>query len=160
MIAQVLNNAQATWLITGLGAVGFLVGIAVGIKKLFWDPPAIRPQPLKVVIDKEIEDKFVCKPEFKKFEQYVHTAHHKMNSELQAIVNGSEERNEVLIALEERSKHTATTVDTIARRTEEIEKTKYRDGKDVHERINDVLKAVSILQGAFDQSQRGKFGRP
>jgi hypothetical protein len=53
VIAEVLSSAEATWLITGLGVVGFCVGIAVGVKKLFFDKPSRFVLPFPVEITKQ-----------------------------------------------------------------------------------------------------------
>lgn len=148
MIADVWQTVEGSDLLKWLACLGVLLWIWNEGKKAVGKTASISPQPLIVALEKE----FVGKPEFQKFEKYVHQSNHDLRESVQGIVNASEHKEQMLAKLDERSKHTSQMVDTIARRTEEIEASKYRDGKDVHERINDVLKAVSRLEGRIDAS--------
>lgn len=109
-LAQGLTNSEAAWLISGLGALAFLVVIAVGIKTLFWGKNQIAPQPLIIALEKE----FVNRPEYERrhsdlgnqlidARKYAHDEIHAVRGELQSMKLAGEVRDATLHKLDERT---------------------------------------------------------
>jgi hypothetical protein len=110
-MAQLLSNASAEWMIAGLGCIAFLLGIGVGIKKLFFDKGTmISPQPLLIAMEKE----FVNRHEYerrhgdienqaKDVRAYAHDEVHEIRGSLQEMKLSGEERDQLLHKLDERT---------------------------------------------------------
>ena len=160
LIAESLSNAEAAWIITGLGAVAFITYIAVGVKKLFFEKKYdISPQPLLVALEKE----FVARAEYerrhndlenqvKDTRKYSHDELHNTRNDIQAMKLSGESRDHLLHTLDERTQTHTQIIRSIDVKVDAF-------GKDVHSRINDVLKEVSSLRGSFEQSQRRLISR-
>jgi hypothetical protein len=108
----------------------------------------IANQPLAVVVEKSLAEKFVGTQHFETFEKYVHDAHHKIANDIGSVKLGGEERGreleDLLRQLNEKNE----------KRSGEIFGAIQKEGRRLDERVNDVLREVSKLSGAFDQSQR------
>jgi signal transduction histidine kinase len=128
-IAQVLSNASAEWLIAGIGAISFVAigtnavfGIAIKRKQL--NAPVmqnmINPQPLIVAMEKE----FVHRAEYerrhsdvesqiKEARKYAHDEIHAIRGFLSSMQLASEARDQLLHALDERTKTHTRQLDSV-----------------------------------------------
>jgi hypothetical protein len=75
---------------------------------------SISGQPISITIDKALEEKFVGKPDFEKFEQYVHKAHHDNKNEFQAVKSAGDNRDHELAALQERTVSQTRAIDALS----------------------------------------------
>ena len=115
MIAAGFENVDAGFLRDFAIVIVALLGAALTVKKLFW-PQVVSPQPLIVALEKE----FVGKHEFEKFEKYVHTSNHSTNGELQALRLAGENRDELLSALDERTKSQMRSIDNLSLKIDRV----------------------------------------
>ena len=156
VLAQLgLGPEEGRWLSTGiitLAAVGaalyYSLAAAEKFKSLRSGTTNIGPQPLAVVVEKSLAERFVDRPTFQTFEKYVHKAHHDIRDEIHAVKLDGEVRGkdteELIRGLSEKNEERSAKIFDAIR----------IEGHRVDARVNDVLKAVARVEGAFEQSQR------
>jgi hypothetical protein len=144
-------------MLTWLACLAVLLGMALIMKQLFWPTKSngvVSPQPLIVALEKE----FVLKRDHDKAVKdltnqvteartYAHDRVHDLSETVNDLHVDSKNRNERLAVVENEAKTHTRQLTQIGGQLVEV-------GRNVDNRVNEVLKAVSTLQGAFDQSQR------
>jgi hypothetical protein len=153
-VAAELTGDEGRWLLYGLGALAFLAFLfknALGSMrewKALREGNSINPTPLPVIIEKSLAEKFVDVPQFKEFTKYYHSAHHEIRNEMNAVkLDGEHRGKEMESLLRELNDKNETRSGTIFAAIQ-------KEGHRLDGRVNDVLKEVSKVVGAFEESRR------
>jgi hypothetical protein len=114
MIADAWNILQPDYMLSFLACVGILTGIALGLKKLFWENGASSSQ---IIVAKEFVhmDDFERRhsdlaSQIKEVRSYIHNEIHAIRNDMGAMRLAGEGRDSLLHALDERSKNQADTI--------------------------------------------------
>ena len=136
-----LGPDELKWLATSVGALVALSALAyytlASIKtyrELHKPPPSPTPMPLPVIVEKSLAEKFVDHPTFERHEQYVHQQFHKCHNDLNDVkLAGETGRKEIEDLIREQNAQVSIR------------------SKNLHERINDVMKGVARIEGRLEK---------
>jgi hypothetical protein len=116
LLGDAWNVFSADYMLSFLGCVAILTGIALGFKKLFFDKGTSN----QIIIAKEFvhQDDFERRhsdlaAQIKEVRSYIHNEIHAIRNDMGAIRLAGEGRDSLLHALDERSKNQAHATDQI-----------------------------------------------
>lgn len=150
-----LTSEEGKWLLYGLGALAFLAFLVKNVLGSAREYKALKQggikEPFPVVIEKSLAEKFVNLPTFQTFEKYVHDSHHKIANDINGVQLSGQTRGKEMEDLLRQLN------DKNEKRSGDIFGAIQKEGRRLDERVNDVLKEVSKVAGAFEQSQRRRI---